>query len=92
MPKLKDLLEYLASPGLESTWVLLDIKVRMPNPRPGAFVLIRPQLDNNANDVMRLIAEIIDQVRPHPSRPWNQRVVLGIWAVRELAHCPSFTP
>jgi len=92
MPKLKDLLEYLASPGLESTWVLLDIKVRMPNPRPRAFVLILPQLDNNADDVMRLIAETIDHVRPHPNKPWNQRVVLGIWAVRELPPCPSFTP
>lgn len=28
MPRLKDLLEYLASPGLENIWLLLDIKVR----------------------------------------------------------------
>jgi len=28
MPRLKDLLEYLAEPGLEGTWLLLDIKVR----------------------------------------------------------------
>ena len=27
MPRLKDLLEYLASPGLENIWLLLDIKV-----------------------------------------------------------------
>ncbi|KIW03511.1 hypothetical protein, variant [Verruconis gallopava] len=27
MPRLKDLLEYLASPGLENIWVLLDIKL-----------------------------------------------------------------
>jgi hypothetical protein len=27
MPRLADLLEYLASPGLEDIWVLLDIKV-----------------------------------------------------------------
>jgi hypothetical protein len=27
MPRLKDLLEYLATPGLEHIWVLLDIKV-----------------------------------------------------------------
>lgn len=27
MPRLKDLLEYLATPGLENIWVLLDLKV-----------------------------------------------------------------
>jgi hypothetical protein len=27
MPRLSDLLEYLASPGLEDVWVFLDIKV-----------------------------------------------------------------
>jgi hypothetical protein len=27
MPRLKDLLEYLATPGLEDIWLLLDIKV-----------------------------------------------------------------
>lgn len=29
MPRLLDLLEYLAQPGLEEIWVLLDIKVRI---------------------------------------------------------------
>ena len=28
MPRLKDLLEFLASPGMEKVWLLLDIKVR----------------------------------------------------------------
>ena len=27
MPRLKDLLEYVASPGLEDIWIMLDIKV-----------------------------------------------------------------
>jgi hypothetical protein len=27
MPRLTDLLEYLASPGLEDVWVVLDMKV-----------------------------------------------------------------
>jgi phosphatidylglycerol phospholipase C len=27
MPQLKDLLEYMAEPGMEKIWVLLDIKV-----------------------------------------------------------------
>jgi hypothetical protein len=30
MPRLKDLLEYLATPGLEDIWLLLDIKVPWP--------------------------------------------------------------
>ena len=30
MPRLIDLLEYLAQPGLEDIWVLLDIKVSFP--------------------------------------------------------------
>lgn len=91
MPRLKDLLEYLASPALGNTWVLLDIKVSMAKPRVKAFILILPQLDNDADDVMRLIAETIDHVRPHPNKPWNQRIVLGIWAVRKLVR-QTFTP
>jgi glycerophosphoryl diester phosphodiesterase len=31
MPRLLDLLEYLAQPGLEDVWLLLDIKVNMPS-------------------------------------------------------------
>jgi Glycerophosphoryl diester phosphodiesterase family len=65
MPRLRDLLEYMAQPGLEDLWVLLDIK-----------------LDNHPNDVMRLIGETISSVPPSKDRPWNERVVLGIWAVR----------
>jgi hypothetical protein len=30
MPRLSDLLEYVAEPGLEDIWVLLDIKVGDP--------------------------------------------------------------
>lgn len=62
MPRLKDLLKYLASPGVENVWLLLDIK-----------------LDNDADTVMRLIAETVASVKP--SRPWESRVVLGVWAV-----------
>jgi phosphatidylglycerol phospholipase C len=38
------------------------------------------KLDNKADDVMRLIASTVAEVEP--SRPWNERVVLGCWAVR----------
>lgn len=74
MPQLRDLLEYVAQPGLEHIWLLLDIKV-----------------DNNNDDVMRLIAKTLDSVSPG-QRPWNQRVVLGIWTARFLPLCTDYLP
>ncbi|KAF1983955.1 tubulin-domain-containing protein [Aulographum hederae CBS 113979] len=75
MPRLKDLLEYLAQPGLEEIWVLLDIK-----------------LDNDAEDVMRLIGETVRQVIPSPERAWKDRVVLGCWAAKYLPLCEDYLP
>ncbi|KAI8943183.1 hypothetical protein NX059_001212 [Plenodomus lindquistii] len=75
LPRLADLLEYLAQPGLEEIWVMLDIK-----------------LDNDANDVMRLIAETIESVPPSPSRPWHERIVLGCWAAKYLPLCSQYLP
>lgn len=37
------------------------------------------KLDNDADDIMRLIAKTLEEVKP--SRPWKQRIVLGCWAV-----------
>jgi len=37
------------------------------------------KLDTDADDVMRLIAATLEEVKP--SRAWNERVVLGCWAV-----------
>ncbi|KAI9742305.1 MAG: hypothetical protein M1818_004205 [Claussenomyces sp. TS43310] len=73
MPRLKDLLAFLATPGQEDIWILLDIK-----------------LDNNADDVMRLIASTIADVKP--SRPWDQRVLLGIWAGKYLPLSAKYLP
>lgn len=75
MPRLKDLLEFLASPGLEDVWLLLDIK-----------------LDNDADNVMRRIAETIQSVLPNPLKPWSQRLVLGCWAVKYLPLCAEYLP
>lgn len=72
MPRLRDLLEYIAGPELQSVWILLDIK-----------------LDNNAEDVMRLIAETLGSVNPG-ERPWHTRVVLGIWAAKYLSLCKKY--
>jgi len=82
MPRLKDLLEYLAAPGLEDIWILLDIKVPLPRlwePLRANKVNEWAKLDNDADDVMRLIAANLAQVKP--TRPWNKRVLLGCWAV-----------
>ncbi|KAF2669884.1 PLC-like phosphodiesterase [Microthyrium microscopicum] len=75
LPLLSDLLEYLAEPGNEKLWLLLDIK-----------------LDNNADDVMRLIGEVISQVAPAKDRPWNQRITLGVWAANFVPLCDKYLP
>jgi len=74
MPKLRDLLEYLAQPELSAVWVLLDIK-----------------LDNDAENVMKLIAETIASVPlPKDGPSWKDRVVLGIWAAKYLSLCVKY--
>jgi hypothetical protein len=92
MPRLKDLLEYLAEPGLEDIWVLLDIKVPWPtiteNFKRNKVDHWR-QLDNHADDVFRLIGTTLADVVP--SRPWNQRVLLGCWAVSLSISMPIYT-
>ncbi|KAF2269866.1 PLC-like phosphodiesterase [Lojkania enalia] len=75
MPRLVDLLQYLAQPGLDDIWVLLDIK-----------------LDNDPDDVMRLIGSTIRSVQSSPSRPWSSRIVLGCWAAKYLPLCSRYLP
>ncbi|KAF2005760.1 tubulin-domain-containing protein [Amniculicola lignicola CBS 123094] len=75
LPRLADLLIYLAQPGLEEIWLLLDIK-----------------LDNDPDDVMRLIGDTIRRVPPSPTRPWSSRIVLGCWAAKYLPLCSRYVP
>jgi tubulin gamma len=49
-------------------------------------------MDNDADDVMRLISNAIRNVRPSPSRPWSSRVVLGCWAAKYLPLCSRYLP
>ncbi|KAI9791682.1 MAG: hypothetical protein M1833_001348 [Piccolia ochrophora] len=74
MPRLEDLLNYLASPGVEDIWLLLDIK-----------------LDNDADDVIRLVGEAMKRIPPS-DRPWNQRILLGCWAAKYLPICRHYLP
>lgn len=81
MPRLKDLLEYLASPGLEDIWVLLDIKLLLPSLTDAMLgTKVVKKLDDYADDLFRAIAATLADVPPS-SRPWNQRILLGCWAV-----------
>ena len=50
------------------------------------------KLDNNADDVMRLISETIRSVPPSPSKPWQSRIVLGCWAAKYLPLCSHYLP
>ena len=75
MPKLKDLLEYLAQPGLEEIWLLLDIK-----------------LDNDADAIMRLLGSTIASVPPPETKPWKERLLLGIWAAKYLPLAMKYLP
>ncbi|KAI9697815.1 MAG: hypothetical protein M1836_004491 [Candelina mexicana] len=49
------------------------------------------KLDNNADDIMRLIAETIRQIAS-PRKPWNERIVLGCWAGKFLPLCHQYLP
>lgn len=53
------------------------------------WVLLDIKLDNNADDVMRLIAETIATVKPGETA-WKDRIVLGIWAARFLPLCTKY--
>lgn len=81
MPTLKDLLEYLATPGLEDVWVLLDIKVPLPSLVDVLMgnQTVQTKLDGYADNLFRSIAATLVDVKS--SHPWNQRVLVGCWAV-----------
>ncbi|KAI9730884.1 MAG: hypothetical protein M1834_005602 [Cirrosporium novae-zelandiae] len=81
MPRLLDLLAYLADPTTnQAIWVLLDIKP-----------------DNDPEKTMRLIASTIASVPPTTNGttpPWTSRILLGLWTTSFLpaahAHLPNF--
>jgi hypothetical protein len=41
---------------------------------------------------MRLIGDTIRSVPPSPNRPWQNRIVLGIWAAKYLPLCSRYVP
>ncbi|KAI4217048.1 MAG: hypothetical protein LQ351_000356 [Letrouitia transgressa] len=54
--------------------------------------LTKDDIDNNANDIMRLIAQTIHDVPPHPAKPWAKRIVLGCWAAKFFPLCAQHLP
>ncbi|KAI9892030.1 MAG: hypothetical protein M1814_002225 [Vezdaea aestivalis] len=56
------------------------------------WVLLDIKIDNNADDVMRLIGDAIHQIPPHPNRPWKDRIVLGCWTAKLLPFCVKYLP
>ncbi len=56
------------------------------------WVLLDIKLDNNSDDVMRLITQTIDSVSPSRSRLWRDRILLGIWAAKFLPLCTHYLP
>lgn len=91
MPRFKDLLEYLATPGLEDIWLLLDIKVLLPDLKDAVMgdKAKLAQLNKHADDLFRAIAATMADVKA--SRPWNQRVLVGCWAV-SFSSYSSYSP
>jgi len=55
------------------------------------WLLLDIKVDNDADNVMRLIAETIKSVPPG-ARPWNDRILLGIWAAKFLPLCVKYSP
>lgn len=55
------------------------------------WILLDIKLDNNADDVMRLIGRTVHSVRPG-RRAWKDRIVLGCWAAKLLPLCFHYLP
>jgi hypothetical protein len=54
--------------------------------------LLDIKVDNNAENVMRLIGSTIAGTQPAPGRPWSSRIVLGIWTAKYLELCARYLP
>ena len=63
--------------------------------RPGLeeiWLLIDIKMDDDPDLMMRSISEAIASVLPSPSKPWSDRIVLGIWALKYLTPYATYLP
>ena len=92
MARLVDLLEWLAHPGRERIWVLLDIKVCFAsgvlryNKKKKKNSLY--EVDDNADELLTAIDAVFGSV----SSPWTQRIILGCWNVCNFSTCTRYIP
>ncbi|KAI5295442.1 hypothetical protein KEM52_001387 [Ascosphaera acerosa] len=75
IPRLADLLAWLAVPEREHVWLYLELK-----------------LHDDTSDLVRAIAGVLASVAATPARPWDTRVVLGIWTATYLGPIQSHLP
>ena len=56
------------------------------------WLLLDVKLDNDAERIMRLMASAIAEVKPPASKPWENRIVLGLWAAKYLPLAAQYFP
>ncbi|KAL8813412.1 MAG: hypothetical protein Q9223_007040 [Gallowayella weberi] len=56
------------------------------------WLLLDIKIDNDADDIMRLMAEVIGRTPPNPHSPWNRRIVLGCWAAKFFPLAAHYFP
>lgn len=83
VPKLTDLLEFLAQPENEQLWAFLDVKVSKPsfaNCYCCELYINREKLLNDPVAIVPQIAKTIASVPHAANKPWHTRLVVGCWA------------
>ncbi|KAI5304446.1 hypothetical protein KEM56_006487 [Ascosphaera pollenicola] len=75
MPRLCDLLEWLAVPEREHIWVYVELK-----------------LHDDAGALVKGISDVLASVPSTPARPWNTRIMLGVWTAHYLGHITRYLP
>ncbi|KAI9694841.1 MAG: gamma-tubulin [Bathelium mastoideum] len=72
---------------------LLDLLAFLKKPAyQDLWVLLDIKVDVDAGDMMRLLAQTIEQVEPVEGRPWNKRIMLGCWTLEYIPLCGSYLP
>ena len=88
MPRLLDLLNWMAEPGNEKIWILLDIKVSYSSDlcclkHVRKMSVNAAQVDDKPADLVGAIATTIASAPSTVS--WADRIVLGCWNVSVIA-------
>ncbi|KAF2774161.1 PLC-like phosphodiesterase [Teratosphaeria nubilosa] len=72
---------------------LLDLLAYLSEPGlEDIWILLDIKLDNDADQIMRLIASTIASATPASKRKWEDCIVLGIWAAKFLPLALKYSP